>query len=86
MSCCWVSRRLFGLGVGGGRTTNAHAAPYCDMIYAKVDWGEERVERTRELEVEAEREPEHQPVGKQPPKGPKGPVARSCGGAAPKED
>lgn len=51
MYCRWVSRRLSGLGVGDGGTTNPHAAPYCDIINVDIDGGGS--ERISELEVKS---------------------------------
>jgi hypothetical protein len=60
MTCQWGGRRRRCKELGieaiiwswgrGGETTTAHAAPYCDMINARVDWlgGDQR---TRELEM-----------------------------------
>lgn len=81
MEVCRVGyrRRLSGLGLGGGGTTNPHAAPYCDMINEKVvDW--ER-ERTKELEMKPRGARASASLVETQPKGPKGPVARSFGGA-----
>jgi hypothetical protein len=82
MTCQWGGRRRRCKELGieviiwswgrGGETTTAHAAPYCDMINARVDWlgGGSKDKRAGD---EAERDSEHQPVrSKHQPNGQKG--------------